>query len=178
MSRIGKQPIRVPSSVVVTVADNNLLIIKGPKGELSKNISSYVKIKVDEKTLVVSPVNSSRNANMQFGTSRALINNMIIGVSQGFEKRLQLFGVGYRAKVDGNTLNLTLGFSHTIDHKLSDSVTAETPSQTEIILKSTDKELLGRIAADIRAYRPPESYKGKGIRYIDERIVTKEAKKK
>jgi large subunit ribosomal protein L6 len=103
---------------------------------------------------------------------------MIIGVSQGFEKRLQLFGVGYRAKVDGNTLNLTLGFSHTIDHKLSDSVTAETPSQTEIILKSTDKELLGRIAADIRAYRPPESYKGKGIRYIDERIVTKEAKKK
>lgn len=178
MSRIGKQPIKIPSSVIITVADNNLLTIKGPKGELSKNISSYIKIKVNEKTLEVIPVNSSSNSNVQFGTSRALINNMVIGVSQGFEKRLQLFGVGYRAKINGNTLNLTLGFSHTIDHKLPDHVTAETPSQTEVVLKSINKELLGRIAADIRAYRPPESYKGKGIRYIDERIVTKEAKKK
>jgi large subunit ribosomal protein L6 len=115
---------------------------------------------------------------MQSGTARALINNMVVGVSQGFEKKLLLVGVGYRAKAQGNMLNLTLGFSHPVDHVLPRGVTAETPSQTEIVLKSANKELLGKVAADIRSYRKPEVYKGKGVRYADERVITKEAKKK
>lgn len=178
MSRIGKQPIIVPNSVTLTVTDDNLLSVKGPKGELKKQINTSVSISVSDTKITIMLNDSSRNSKMQSGTARALISNMVTGVSKGFEKSLQLFGVGYRAKIHGDILNLTLGFSHPVDYKLPNHVTAETPSQTEIVLKSIDKELLGRTAADIRAYRIPEAYKGKGIRYSNEKIITKEAKKK
>lgn len=178
MSRIGKKPIAVPSSVTVTVADNNFVTVKGSKGELVKKINDTAIINVTDKEINICPKDASKAANMQSGTARAVINNMIVGVSQGFEKKLQLVGVGYRAKAQGNRLNLTLGFSHPVDHALPHGVTAETPSQTEIVLKGSNKELLGKVAADIRSYREPEAYKGKGVRYVDERVVTKEAKKK
>ncbi|MBK2125986.1 50S ribosomal protein L6 [Fangia hongkongensis] len=178
MSRIGKQPINVPSGVTVSVAESNLVTVKGSKGELTKQINDAVSINIADKEVTIKPNDASKNANMQSGTARALINNMVVGVSQGFEKKLQLVGVGYRAKAQGNKLNLTLGFSHPVNHELPKGVTAETPSQTEVVLKSANKELLGKVAADIRAYRVPEAYKGKGVRYADERVVTKEAKKK
>ncbi len=178
MSRIGKQPINVPSGVTVSVADSNLVTVKGSKGELTKQINDAVSINIADKEVTIKPNDASKNANMQSGTARALINNMVVGVSQGFEKKLQLVGVGYRAKAQGNKLNLTLGFSHPVNHELPKGVTAETPSQTEVVLKSANKELLGKVAADIRAYRVPEAYKGKGVRYADERVITKEAKKK
>ncbi|WP_440992673.1 50S ribosomal protein L6 [Cysteiniphilum litorale] len=178
MSRVGKKPVAIPSGVTVAVANDNLVTVKGAKGELVKKINNAVTIEVADKIINVKPNDESKAANMQSGTARAVINNMVIGVSQGFEKKLQLVGVGYRAKAQGNSVNLTLGFSHPVDHALPQGVTAETPSQTEIVLKSANKELLGKVAADIRAYRQPEAYKGKGVRYADERVITKEAKKK
>ena len=178
MSRVGKKPVAIPSGVTVAVANDNLVTVKGAKGELVKQINNAVTIEVADKIINVKPNDESKAANMQSGTARALINNMVIGVSQGFEKKLQLVGVGYRAKAQGNSVNLTLGFSHPVDHALPQGVTAETPSQTEIVLKSANKELLGKVAADIRSYREPEAYKGKGVRYADERVITKEAKKK
>ncbi|WHN64604.1 50S ribosomal protein L6 [Cysteiniphilum sp. QT6929] len=178
MSRVGKKPVAIPSGVTVAVANDNLVTVKGAKGELVKKINNAVTIEVADKIINVKPNDESKTANMQSGTARAVINNMVIGVSQGFEKKLQLVGVGYRAKAQGNSVNLTLGFSHPVDHALPQGVTAETPSQTEIVLKSANKELLGKVAADIRAYRQPEAYKGKGVRYADERVITKEAKKK
>lgn len=178
MSRVGKKPVAIPSGVTVAVANDNLVTVKGAKGELVKKINNTVTIEVADKIINVKPNDESKAANMQSGTARAVINNMVIGVSQGFEKKLQLVGVGYRAKAQGNSVNLTLGFSHPVDHALPQGVTAETPSQTEIVLKSANKELLGKVAADIRAYRQPEAYKGKGVRYADERVITKEAKKK
>lgn len=178
MSRIGKQPVNLPSGVSATVNADNVVTVKGAKGELIKQINAAVSINIGDKEIKITPNDGGRNANMQSGTARALVNNMVIGVTQGFEKKLQLVGVGYRAKAQGNKLNLTLGFSHPINHELPKGVTAETPSQTEVVLKSANKELLGKVAADIRSYRVPEAYKGKGVRYADERVITKEAKKK
>lgn len=176
MSRVAKNPVSIPDNVKLSV-ENNKVIVEGPKGKdeltINKDISvvhedSSVKIKYDESISTQVAI---------AGTTRALINNMVIGVNIGFEKKLELVGVGYRAKLNGNTLDLTLGFSHPIKHQLPENVTAETPSQTEIILKSHNKQLLGQTAAEIRAYRPPEPYKGKGVKYADEQIKRKEAKK-
>lgn len=178
MSRVGKKPVAIPSGVTVAVANDNLVTVKGAKGELVKKINNAVTIEIADKIINIKPNDESKTANMQSGTARSVINNMVVGVSQSFEKKLQLVGVGYRAKAQGNSVNLTLGFSHPVDHALPQGVTAETPSQTEIVLKSANKELLGKVAADIRAYRQPEAYKGKGVRYADERVITKEAKKK
>ncbi|WP_119343925.1 50S ribosomal protein L6 [Facilibium subflavum] len=178
MSRIGKKPVVIPSGVSIAVDTSNVVTVKGSKGELTKQINNAVSVEIADKEVKIVPNEQSKDATMHSGTARALINNMVIGVSQGFEKKLQLVGVGYRAKAQGNTVNLTLGFSHPVNHTLPQGVTAETPSQTEIVLKSANKELLGKVAADIRDYRRPEAYKGKGVRYADERVITKEAKKK
>ncbi|GAB2526475.1 50S ribosomal protein L6 [Microbulbifer agarilyticus] len=152
--------------------------MKGGNGNLNFSAHSDVEVKQEENQLTFAARNGSKQARALAGTTRALVNNMVVGVSQGFEKKLQLNGVGYRAKASGKTVNLTLGFSHPVDYTLPEGVTAETPSQTEIVLKSSDKQLLGQVAAEIRAFRPPEPYKGKGVRYADERVYRKEAKKK
>ena len=176
MSRIAKSPILIPDNVKLAI-ENGKVIVEGPKGKdelaINKDISI---IKKDSSVLIEYDENISDHVAIA-GTTRALINNMVIGVNVGFEKKLELVGVGYRAKLNGNTLDLTLGFSHPIKHQLPESVSAETPSQTEIILKSHNKQLLGQTAAEIRAYRPPEPYKGKGVKYADEQIKRKEAKK-
>lgn len=177
MSRVAKAPIQLPSKVEITVV-NNLVEVKGPNGTLSQQINDQVLIKNEENRLTVAPVKNEAKAWAQAGTARALINNMVIGVTSGFTKELELVGVGYRAQVAGQVINLSLGFSHPIDYQLPQSVTAETPKNTVIILKSIDKQQLGQVAAEIRAYRPPEPYKGKGIRYKDELVARKEAKKK
>ncbi len=152
--------------------------MKGGNGNLNFSAHSDVEVKQEENQLTFAARNGSKQARALAGTTRALVNNMVVGVSQGFEKKLQLNGVGYRAKASGKTVNLTLGFSHPVDYALPEGVTAETPSQTEIVLKSSDKQLLGQVAAEIRAFRPPEPYKGKGVRYADEHVYRKEAKKK
>ncbi|MCF6775797.1 50S ribosomal protein L6 [Thiotrichales bacterium 19X7-9] len=177
MSRIARRPVSIPTGTSVEIKGNDLTV-KGAKGVLSRAFNPLVRIVENDNQIQVEAVNNSKEAKTQSGTARALLNNMVVGVSQGFEKKLQLVGVGYRAKAQGKQVNLTLGFSHPINHSLPEGVTVETPSQTEIVLKSADKQLLGQAASDIRGYRPPEPYKGKGVRYADERIVTKEAKKK
>jgi large subunit ribosomal protein L6 len=177
MSRIAKQPVAVPASVEVRRA-GQLLTVKGPKGTLEHRIHTLVEVNLTDKQVTFSPRGTSSLANALAGTTRALINNMMTGVSKGFEKKLELIGVGYRAQAKGKVLNLTLGYSHPIDYPLPEGVTAETPSQTEILLKGNDRQLVGQVAAEIRAFRPPEPYKGKGVRYSDEFIVRKEAKKK
>ena len=177
MSRVGKKIIDIPSDVTVSI-DGNTVTVKGPKGELSKTLNERMTYKQDENTLEVVRPSDSKDDRTVHGTTRALINNMILGVSQGFQKTLELVGVGYRAAVKGKILNLVLGYSHPIDYELPEGVTAETPSQTDIILKSYDKALLGQVAAKVRAFRAPEPYKGKGVRYADEIIHIKEAKKK
>lgn len=177
MSRVAKAPIQLPSKVEFKVVDN-LVEVKGPNGTLTQQINDQVLIKNEENQLIVVPVKNEAKAWAQAGTARALINNMVIGVTDGFTKELELVGVGYRAQVSGKVINLSLGFSHPIDYELPQSVTAETPKNTVIILKSIDKQQLGQVAAEIRAYRPPEPYKGKGIRYKDELVARKEAKKK
>tara|TARA_B100000941_G_C28446804_1_gene522797 strand:- start:618 stop:1166 length:549 start_codon:yes stop_codon:yes gene_type:complete len=176
MSRIAKSPILIPDNVKLAI-ENGKVIVEGPKGkdELAINKDMSI-IKEDNSVIIEYDENISDHVAIA-GTTRALINNMVIGVNVGFEKKLELVGVGYRAKLNGNTLDLTLGFSHPIKHQLPESVSAETPSQTEIILKSHNKQLLGQTAAEIRAYRPPEPYKGKGVKYADEQIKRKEAKK-
>lgn len=176
MSRIAKSPILIPDNVKLAI-ENGKVIVEGPKGkdELAINKDMSI-IKEDNSVIIEYDENISDHVAIA-GTTRALINNMVIGVNVGFEKKLELIGVGYRAKLNGNTLDLTLGFSHPIKHQLPESVSAETPSQTEIILKSHNKQLLGQTAAEIRAYRPPEPYKGKGVKYADEQIKRKEAKK-
>ena len=177
MSRVAKSPISLPSGVSATL-NGQSLSIKGGKGTLELNVHSSVLVKEENNVLTFAPRDGSQSADALAGTTRALVNNMVTGVSVGFEKKLQLVGVGYRAKATGNTLNLTLGFSHPVDYELPEGVSVETPSQTDIILKSNDKQLLGQVAADIRGYRPPEPYKGKGVRYADEAVRRKEAKKK
>jgi large subunit ribosomal protein L6 len=176
MSRVLKE-IAVPSGVTVSVSGQNI-DVKGPKGNLSHQVHDNVEIKQDGETIAFAPREESKPAMALTGTTRAIINNLIAGVSTGFEKKLELVGVGYRAQAQGNVLNLTLGFSHPVNHQMPEGVTCETPSQTEIVIKGIDKQKVGQVAADVRGYRPPEPYKGKGVRYADERIVRKEAKKK
>jgi large subunit ribosomal protein L6 len=175
MSRVAKSPVVVPAGVEVKL-DGSKVSVRGGKGALSINLHEIVAVQLNDG-VVTFDVKDGRSW-AHAGTARALVNNMVLGVTKGFEKKLELIGVGYRAKAAGKTLNLTLGFSHPIDYQLPEGVTAETPTQTEILLRAADKQLLGQAAAEIRAFRPPEPYKGKGIRYSDERVLRKEAKKK
>ena len=177
MSRVAKAPVAVPAGVTVTLSGQDIKV-KGPVGELSRTIHSFVAVSQEENQIKTTVACDDKNAWAQAGTARALINNMIEGVSKGFEKKLLLQGVGYRAKAAGKSLDLSLGFSHPIKHAIPDGVTVETPSQTEVVLKGADKQLVGQTAANIRAYRKPEPYKGKGVRYADEYVRRKEAKKK
>lgn len=177
MSRIAKNPVTIPSGVEVKLSASEISV-KGSKTTLAMPVNGDVEIKQEDNVLTFEPKDSSKKSNAMAGTTRALVNNMVVGVSEGFEKKLQLIGVGYRAQAQGKKLNLTLGFSHPVEFQLPEGVTAETPSQTEIVLKAADKQLLGQVAAKIRAYRPPEPYKGKGVRYADEHVRRKEAKKK
>lgn len=177
MSRVAKAPISVPSSVQVTV-NGQVVSVKGGSAELKLNVNSLVMPVFENGVLSVKPVVDTTDANAQAGTARALLANMVNGVSKGFERKLQLVGVGYKAAVQGDSINLALGFSHPVIHKLPAGVKAETPTPTEIVLKGADKQVIGQTAAEIRAYRPPEPYKGKGVRYSDERVVIKETKKK
>lgn len=177
MSRIAKKPIEVPGGVTVTL-EGNALAVKGARGELTCTIDDAVSVVQEDGVLNVRQVGEGSHAHAMSGTTRALVSNMVTGVSQGFERRLTLVGVGYRAQVQGKVLNLTLGFSHPVNHPIPDGITIETPSQTEIVVKGIDKQKVGQVAAEIRAYRPPEPYKGKGVRYSDEEVVRKETKKK
>jgi large subunit ribosomal protein L6 len=177
MSRIANVPVVLPKGVEATVS-GEAITVKGSKGNLNLPLHAYVKVEQKGSTLKVSATNSDRKAGAMAGTFRALINNMVIGVSEGFQRKLELQGVGYRAKAQGKTLNLTVGYSHPIDYVLPDGVSAETPSQTEIVISGADKQQVGQVAAEIRKFRPPEPYKGKGIRYANERVYRKEAKKK
>ena len=176
MSRIAKNPITIPDTASVTV-DNKIVKVKGVKGELDFNISSLVSLEINENVITVNYDEENQQSIALAGTTRSIVNNMVIGVTEGFEKKLELIGVGYRAKASGKLLELTLGFSHTIKYQLPDEVEVETPSQTEVVLKSHNKQILGQAAAEIRAFRPPEPYKGKGVRYSDEQVKRKEAKK-
>ncbi|MGP1609125.1 MAG: 50S ribosomal protein L6 [Burkholderiales bacterium] len=177
MSRVGKSPVELPEKVEVTIGADRISV-KGPLGTLAQQLTPNVKVEKIENHLEIKVNDDSRQANAISGTTRALIANMVHGVSRGFERKLMLVGVGYRAQAQGDKLNLTLGFSHPVVHQLPQGVKAETPTQTEIIIKGADKQLVGQVAADVRNYRPPEPYKGKGVRYADERIVLKETKKK
>ena len=177
MSRIAKEPVELPSGVEFSQSGSTLTF-KGGKGTLTMELNSEVELKQDDKTLTVGPRSGSRFSTAIAGTTRALLANMAKGVSEGFEKKLELVGVGYRAQAQGKKLNLTLGFSHPVVYDVPEGITVETPSQTEILVKGADKQVVGQVAAEIRRYRPPEPYKGKGVRYADERVVMKEAKKK
>ncbi len=176
MSRVAKVPIGIPNSVQVSI-EGQLIKIKSGVNELSLNVHPLVNVVFESGVISVSPAEESASANAQAGTARALINNMVVGVSQGFEKRLQLVGVGYKAAIQGNAVNLSLGFSHPVIYPLPAGIKAETPTHTEIILKGADKQVVGHVASEIRAYRPPEPYKGKGVRYAGEHVAIKETKK-
>jgi large subunit ribosomal protein L6 len=177
MSRVGKLPLQVPKGVEVTIAAD-ALSIKGPLGTLALPLNGDVRVKRDGEQLLVEAVAGAARGDAMSGTVRALMANMITGVTKGFERKLTLVGVGYRAQAQGDKLNLTLGFSHPVTHEMPKGVKVETPTQTEIVIKGTDKQLVGQVAAQVRAYRPPEPYKGKGVRFADERVVIKETKKK
>ena len=176
MSRVAKQPVPVPKGVEFKLTTGELQV-KGPKGELRMSLNSEVEVEVDDGVATVGPRSGSRFARAMSGTTRALINNMVAGVTDGFERKLELVGVGYRAQAQGKNLNLTLGFSHPVIYEVPAGVEVEIPSQREIIIKGIDKQKVGQVAAEIRRYRPPEPYKGKGVRYADERVVLKVAKK-
>jgi large subunit ribosomal protein L6 len=177
MSRVAKQPIAIPAGVEITI-NGQAISIKGPKGNLQWNVNRAVEVQRAENVLEFAPRNDSTEADALAGTTRALVANMVKGVTQGFERKLELVGVGYRAQAQGKMLNLTLGFSHPVNFPVPEGITVETPSQTEIIIKGADKQQVGQVAAKIRGYRPPEPYKGKGVKYSDEVIIRKEAKKK
>lgn len=177
MSRVADNPISLPSGVEVTMKEQDVTI-KGSKGTLNCTLPKSVKVSQEDNVLKIVYNSEDREANKQAGTARANVNNMVVGVSEGFEKKLTLIGVGYRAQAQGKKLNLTLGFSHPIDFVVPEGIAIETPSQTEIVVKGIDKQLVGQVAANIREYRPPEPYKGKGVRYTDEYVARKEAKKK
>ena len=177
MSRIANQPVPVPAAVEINL-NGQQLTVKGPKGSLEHKIHGLVAVTHENGELLFKARDESKAANALTGTTRSVANNMVIGVNDGFERKLELVGVGYRAQSKGKVLNLTLGFSHPVDYELPEGVTADTPSQTEIVVKGTDKQQVGQVAAEIRAYRPPEPYKGKGVRYSDEVVIRKEAKKK
>ncbi|NYT37217.1 50S ribosomal protein L6 [Allopusillimonas soli] len=177
MSRIAKYPVAVPSGVEASISAGQISV-KGPLGTLTQALTGDVVIRQENGELSFAVANDSRQAKAMSGTLRALVANMVTGVSKGFERRLNLVGVGFRAQVQGNALKLQLGFSHDIVHDLPAGVKAECPSQTEIVIKGADKQIVGQVAAEIRAYRRPEPYKGKGVRYADERVILKETKKK
>jgi len=176
MSRVGKNPIVIPAGVEVSVGDQ--ITVKGPLGTLKAAAHPAVKVVVEGQNVSVSKVDGAVNGGAMWGTMRANLNNMVTGVSTGFQKKLQLVGVGYRAQAAGDTLNLSLGFSHPVAHKMPVGVKVECPTQTEILIKGSDKQQVGQVAAEVRAYRKPEPYKGKGVRYADEVVVIKETKKK
>ena len=177
MSRIGNYPVPVPKGVEVTLGAETVSV-KGPLGTLTQMLSDQVRIKREGDQLLFEAVEGAANGNAMSGTIRALTANMVTGVTKGFERRLTLVGVGYRAQAQGDKLNLSLGFSHPVVKTMPKGVKVETPSQTEIVIKGLDKQLVGKVAAEVRAHRPPEPYKGKGIRYADEKVVLKETKKK
>ena len=176
MSRIGRLPVSLPAGVEVNVSDSNLVTVKGPKGELQEQISSLVKIEMENGVLTVTRAGDSKDERSAHGLSRTLINNMVVGVTAGFEKKLQLVGVGYKVEKKGNTLVLNLGYSHPIEMEDPEGITTEAPSATEIIVKGIDKALVGNYAAVLRSKRAPEPYKGKGVKYVDEVIRRKEGK--
>ncbi|POZ61168.1 50S ribosomal protein L6 [Chromobacterium alticapitis] len=177
MSRVAKNPVAIPAGVEVKFGAADVTV-KGALGSLSTALCNDVEVKLDNGQLTFAAKNDSKFARAMSGTLRALLNNMVNGVSKGFEKKLQLVGVGYRAQAQGDTLNLSLGFSHPVAHKMPEGIKVETPTQTEILVKGANKQLVGQVAAEIRAYRSPEPYKGKGVRYADEVVVLKETKKK
>jgi large subunit ribosomal protein L6 len=177
MSRIAKEPVELPKGVEFK-QDGNVVTVKGGKGSLSLELNSEVQLSQEENTLLVVARSGSRFAAAMSGTTRALLANMVHGVNEGFVRKLELVGVGYRAQAQGNKLNLTLGFSHPVVYDVPEGVTVETPSQTEVLVAGSDKQKVGQVASEIRRFRPPEPYKGKGVRYSDERVVRKEAKKK
>ncbi|MBU3708119.1 MAG: 50S ribosomal protein L6 [Burkholderiaceae bacterium] len=177
MSRVAKMPISLAAGVEVTISAEKISV-KGPQGTLSLPLTGQVIISNENNTLTFVPADESREAVAMSGTVRALVNNMVVGVSQGFEKKLSLVGVGYRAQAQGDKLNLSLGFSHPIVHQMPEGVKCETPTQTEILIKGIDRQKVGQVAAEVRAYRSPEPYKGKGVRYADEVVIIKETKKK
>jgi large subunit ribosomal protein L6 len=177
MSRIAKYPVDLPEKVEIDLQAENITV-KGPLGSLSLRLLPQVAINNDGKQLTFAPTDESQFANAMSGTTRANVANMVTGVSKGFERKLTLVGVGYRAQAQGDALNLSLGFSHPVVHKMPAGIKVETPSQTEILIKGTDKQKVGQVAAEVRAYRKPEPYKGKGIRYADEVVIIKETKKK
>ena len=177
MSRIAKEPVALPQGVEF-MQDGATVTLKGSKGSLSLDLNSEVELKSEDNLLQVKPRSGSRFSAAIAGTTRALLANMVQGLTEGYEKKLELVGVGYRAQSQGSKLNLTLGFSHPVVYEVPEGITIETPSQTEVVVKGVDKQKVGQVAAEIRRYRPPEPYKGKGVRYSDERVVIKEAKKK
>ena len=177
MSRVAKAPVAIPAGVDVAI-NGQEVTIKGTKGTLSRVFNDAVEVVSADQELRSVPREGMANAIAQAGTARALLNNMVVGVTQGFERKLNLVGVGYRAQAQGSKLNLSLGFSHPVEFEVPAGVTVETPTQTEVVVKGADKQLVGQVAANIRAYRKPEPYKGKGVRYSDEQVRRKEAKKK
>ncbi len=177
MSRVANSPVELPSGTQVKL-DGQEIEVKGAKGALSFSVHSAVEVKQEENKLTFAARDGARKSRALAGTTRALVNNMVVGVNKGYEKKLQLIGVGYRAQVQGKKINLTLGFSHPVEYALPEGISAEMPTQTEIVLKGIDKQQVGQAAAEIRAFRPPEPYKGKGVRYSDENVRRKEAKKK
>jgi len=177
MSRIAKSPVELPQGVEF-MQEGTVVTIKGSKGSLLLELNSEVELKQEEATITLAPRSGSRFAMAVTGTTRALLANMVQGVTEGFERKLELVGVGYRAQAQGNKLNLTLGFSHPVVYDVPEGISVETPSQTEVVIKGSDKQKVGQVAAEIRRFRPPEPYKGKGVRYSDERVQLKEAKKK
>lgn len=177
MSRVGKMPVPLPAGAEASIATDRITV-KGPLGTLTQTLNGLVKIENASGSLNFSAANDSREANAMSGTLRALVSNMVNGVTKGFEKRLTLVGVGFRAQAQGDKLNLSLGFSHPVVHQMPQGVKCETPSQTEIVIKGIDRQQVGQVAAEVRAYRSPEPYKGKGVRYVDEVVTLKETKKK
>ena len=177
MSRVGKMPIALPAGSEVTLSAS-AITVKGPLGVMTQSLNGLVAIVKEDTTLTFAPANESRKANAMTGTLRALVNNMVTGVTKGFEKNLKLVGVGYKAQAQGDKLNLSLGFSHPVVHQMPEGVTCATATPTEILIKGIDKQRVGQVAAEVRAYRSPEPYKGKGVRYADEVVVIKETKKK
>ena len=177
MSRIGKKPVELPSGVTATVSGQTIEV-KGPKGTRSFSATDDVTITVEENAVKVTPRGTSKRARQQWGMSRSMVENLIIGVTEGFKKELEITGVGYRANIQGNTLKLALGYSHDVDFDIPAGVTVTAPKQTEIVVEGIDQQLVGQVAANIREWRKPEPYKGKGVRYADENVLRKEAKKK
>jgi large subunit ribosomal protein L6 len=177
MSRVAKAPITLPTGVTVEISGRDVKV-KGPKGALGWTVHPTVAVSQEDGVLRVSPAEGQENAWAMAGTTRALLNNMVVGCSTGFQRKLTLVGFGYRAQAKGKVLSLNLGFSHPVDYPVPEGITVDTPTQTEIVVAGADRQRVGQVAAEIRAFRPPEPYKGKGVRYADEQVLRKEAKKK